>query len=52
MQKELGEMEVKAAISAQAGDFLRKIREEVMDKYKENIPKDLFRSISALSLLE
>ena len=37
MQKELGEMEVKAAISAQAGDFLRKIREEVMDKYKENI---------------
>ena len=37
MQKEIGEMEVKAAISAQAGDFLRKVREEVMDKYKENL---------------
>ena len=30
-------MEVKAAISAQEGDFLRKVREEVMDKYKENL---------------
>ena len=37
LQKEIGEMEVKAAISAQAGDFLRKVREEVMDKYKENL---------------
>ena len=37
LQKELGEMEVKAAVSAQEGDFLRKVREEVMDKFKENL---------------
>ena len=30
-------MEVKAEISAQEGEFLRKVREEVMDKYKENL---------------
>jgi hypothetical protein len=29
-------MEVNAAISAQEGDFFRKIREEILDKYKEN----------------
>ena len=33
LQKEIGEMEVKAAFSAQEGEFLRKVREEVMDKF-------------------
>ena len=30
-------MEVKAAISAQEGEFMRKIREEVMDKFQSNL---------------
>ena len=30
-------MEVKAAFSAQEGEFLRKVREEVMDKFQENL---------------
>lgn len=29
-------MEVKAAISAQEGKFFSKVREEVIDKFKEN----------------
>ena len=37
LQKEIGEMEVKAAFSAQEGEFLRKVREEVMDKFQENL---------------
>lgn len=37
LRQEIGQMEVKAAISAQEGEFLRKVREEVMDKFKGDL---------------
>lgn len=37
MQREIGEMQVKSALSEQEGEFLRKVREEVMDKFKADL---------------